>query len=216
MDDNKNIFTGKVEFAKERRFGSNAWGSISVRIMQACKSFTFRNEQKFISQPQIWMNIKTTYEGDALTAQDAAVLKSCQEGKYIFVTGAKITDFEQAPKDANGKPIENAPKEVRYSLECSPSGLAFASSPFPDINMSILEGYVTETDPNGQIKVKIPYKAKTETKYRSVLVFHSNEFDPSLAKQRVFISGQVFGKTPDPAKKDLIYVVASQVITLRK
>lgn len=203
---NLHHFSGRVEYVKERRAPKQAWGSLNARIVLSRNHFTFKEEQKTISNSTLWLTIKTEYENDILSKRCKAVLESCQKGRFIFVNGAKISDFVSVPKDEQGKPIPNAPTETRYSIEVGASACSFADVPYRDINISLMNGTVKEQGQNGMLKISMPYSSKDGLKFKEGIVFSPFDFDHSLIGKRVFVAGQLFGKTP--TKVDQVYVVA--------
>jgi len=213
MDDNLNIFTGRVTFCKEKRAGTNSFGTISLRIMQDIKTFQLGAKTMFISDPTIWVSVKANYNGNALQDKEQVVLNEGTAGKYIIISGAKLSDYESIAKDSAGLAIPGAPKETKFTIECSPSNCSFSNTPYKAENTSILIGYITDILGPNQIRIKIPYRAKTETKYRKADIYVEDSSTLSMNK-RVLITGSVFGKTPDPSKKDAVYVVAESITTL--
>jgi hypothetical protein len=61
--------------------------------------------------------------------------------------------------------------------------------------------------------MSMPYMAKQTLKFRKAIVWYEGEFKPELLHKRIYVSGQVFGKTPSSADK--IYVVAKQLEVIR-
>lgn len=206
MNSNEHYFTGKVEYAKERRISGQSWGSINVRVLLNKNSFDFRGETKIIPNSIIWVNIKVDYDSKSLKPAHKIIFDMCQTNSYIFVNGAKITDYQVEPKDENGNVIPNAPKQTRYNIEVNASGVSCSQQPYRSINLSVLEGYVKEVTPQGMLKLKIPYISKSEVKHREACVLYSDSNTVSLLEKKVFVSGSIFGKTPD--RLDLIYVAS--------
>lgn len=207
MENNILAFSGRVEFVKERHIAGNAWGSLNVRVQQSRSRFSFKNEDIVLNSPTIWLTIKTDYENNVLKRMSKYALDACTEKLFIFVNGAKITDYDHHPKDANGNAIAGAPIETRYNLEVSSSGCSFSEQPYSDINIAMLSGTVVENK-EGKFKLKMPYMGKSGVKFRHAVVMTDKPFDPALVNKRVFVAGEVFGKTPSGT--DLIYVIARQ------
>jgi len=213
MDDNRAIFSGSVKFVKSNRIGSNLWGNLTVKIIMDNKTFMFKEKAQFLSEPIIWMSIKTNFlENGKLEGNSEKVFDACTNKKYILVTGAKLSDYERVVKDDNGVIIPNGPKLTTYTLECSTNGAVFSTSPFAEINHCTIEGYVNNIIDENSFELKIPYRAKNETKYRKCIIFCDNDKINEYKGKKVFIIGKVFGKTPDPSKKDLIYIVCNNPI----
>lgn len=213
MDKNHSYFTGIVEYAKDRRIGNFTWGSISARVLMNKGEFIFENEVKTIPNPTIWLNIKIEYDGNKLKPSHQTILSNCNAGKYILVSGARITHFEKELKDENGVVIPGAPKETRYNLEATPGCVHFSDKPYGSLNIAILEGSVREVKDNGQLRLACPYISKQQIKEREVLVINGNGHEPSLLGKSVFVAGSVFGKTP--LRTDLVYVVGNSIQVIK-
>lgn len=212
MENNTLFFSGRVEFVKERHAPNTNWGSLNARVHQSRSRFDFGGEIKTINSPTIWLTIKTDYENGVMKRASKFAFDACNEKLFIFVNGAKITDYDHIPKDANGNAIAGAPMETRYNVEISASGCSFSERPYSDINIATLSGDVVEAS-EGKFKLKIPYVGKTGLKFRHAVVMTDRPHDPGLIGKRVFVSGEVFGKTP--AGTDLVYVVAKQYEVIR-
>lgn len=213
MDDNRAIFSGSVKFVKLNRIGSNLWGNLSVKVMMDSKTFQFGGKEQFISEPIIWLSIKANFlENGKLEGISEKVYDQCNDKRYILVTGAKLSDYEKASKDDKGQVIPNGPKTTAYTIECSSHGVAFSTNPFAEINHCTIEGYVNSIIDDTTFELKIPYRAKNEVKYRKCLVYCDNQNLTQYKGKKVFIIGKVFGKTPDPQKKEQIYVICNSPI----
>ena len=216
MDDNKVIFSGSVKFVKSNRMGSNLWGNLSVRIMMDSKSFQFKGKDQFISEPAVWLSIKTTFlENGKLEGLSERVHDKCNEKGYILVTGAKFSDYLKASKDANGAVIPDGPKTTVYTLECGPGGVSFAQKPFQEINHTVVEGYVHTILDASSFEIKIPYRSKNETKYRKAIVYCDQDDLNQYKGKKLLLIGKTFGKTPDPSKKELVYMVCNNPVILQ-
>ena len=212
MDINNCIFNGKVEWSKERRVGNYNFGSISTRIGLPKFQFDFNGELRVIDSPNIWCNIKVSYDNNGLLKQHQQILDKCSEKPYAIVSSGKITDYEAKAKNDNGDIIEGAPMERRYNLEIGSRDISFSSTPLEDINQCTFTGYVEEYRSNGSMLVKCSYRAKDQMKYRRISVIWDNQFDNSFKSSRVLILGAICGKTP--AKESKIYIVANQIIKI--
>lgn len=208
MNLNEHYFNGQVEYVKERRIPGQSWGSLNTRILLDTNCFKFNDEIKIIQNPTIWLNIKVDYDSKSLKKQHQYIYDMCQAKSYIFINGAKIVDFKVEPKDENNKPIPGAPMKIRYSAEIGASGVSCSSQRYRQFNRSLVTGYVDEVGENGSLKIKSAYMVKKEIRNREIFVISptSTTLGPSLLKKKVFVSGSIFGKTPD--RSDLTYVAA--------
>lgn len=208
MNLNEHYFTGQVEYVKERRIQGQTWGNLNTRILLDTNSFKFNNEDKIIPNSTIWLNIKVEYDSKSLKKQHQKIFDMCSNKSYIFVHGAKIVDFKVVPKDENNNIIPNAPQTTRYSAEVTPGNVSCSLQRYTTFNRSYVTGYVEEVLDNGSLKIKSSYLVKKEIRSREIFVINnSNSLSgPSLLAKKVFVSGSIFGKTPD--RLDLIYVAA--------
>lgn len=213
MDKCYSIFTGTVEYAKERRMGTFSWGTVNARVLLNKKNFKLLDTQIDIVNPTLWINIKTEYNNDKLTPRDQAVLDNCLAKKFVCVAGGKLSSYVSEPKDATGKVIQGAPKDTKYTMDVSPSCIYFSDRPYKEINLTTIEGFVLENGQNGRLLIRVPYRSKEEVKYKEVAVINPMGFDGSLNNKKIIVVGSLFGKLPD--RSDSIYVVADTIEILK-
>jgi hypothetical protein len=212
MDINNCIFSGIIEWSKERRVGTYNFGNINVRIGLPKFEFNWQDQVKIIDSPNIWCNIKVSYDNNGLLERHQEILNTCATGPYCIVSGGKITDYEVKVKDADGNIVEGAPMERRYNLDIGARDISFSRQPIEDINQCIFTGYVEDYKSNGSMIVKSSYRAKDQMKYRKIPVIWNGPFDNTLNSSRILVLGSICGKTPTRESK--LYVVANNIIRI--
>ena len=212
MDCNKLFITGSVAWAKEHPQIGKGWGTIRARINLHKFDFTFRDKLEQVDNPIIWISTGVTYDQGRLVEKHRRLLRAFENKEYVCITNARMSHFDAVPKDTSGNPLVGAPKETRYTIECSAASIATSIRPYQNINRYEVVGIVREISPKGAMVIEAPYRGKDGIKTRKVYVINPFEFDGSLLHKKVLVFGSVCGKTP--GRTDKVYAVAETIVKL--
>jgi hypothetical protein len=220
MADHNIIFlSGQVQWYREKKVKGYNFGTISSRIGLPRFSFTLDNKVHEIDNPIVWLKTTVSYANNKLAPAAQDLLDSMEVGKFIFVNGAKITNWSRVAKDSSGNPVQGAPPQTVFDLESYEDSVSLSDREYPETNMAIISGTVKDLEgPTGKMTLIYHYytveKGKKVFKERIIPILYTDTFNPNLIGERAMITGRVCAKRPD--KSDGLYVVSDKVIELKK